>query len=218
MLSSVTEVMMVLFCRVGAVGALKRLGGGQGPGSNCIVHGKPGKYFLRMKFLPLKIVFSPEVFAFCALAISFLSLFEFFALRISFVDLFIFCALSIPLLVIFNFCAVSIPFLPLFAFFGLAIPFLSLFSGLFAFFRLEIEPLVEHTTVFALICMTVLFLSIFVEFGKRFDFFALRTSFGYDRFKHDLCSLKVRRLCLEPVARYAYHWLALFSHMNVKYQ
>ena len=188
MLRSVTEVMMVLFRRVGTICALQRIRPGQFPDSNCIVHGNPGKYVVRMKFLDLKIFFPHRVLAFFALVISFMCL--------------------------FTFCALFIPFLSLFEFLALGISF----YGLFTFCTLAIEPLVGYIAVFALIFMTILFLSIFVEFGKRLDFFAMGTSFGYDWFKHDLWSLKVRRLCLEPVARYAYHWLALFSHMNVKYQ
>lgn len=154
MFGSVAKIVMVFFSRVETVCALQRLKGGQSPSSNCMIYGNVGKYSLGMKFLVLKLRFSPHILAFFGLAILISGL--------------------------FTFCSLTIPFVSLFAFFALGIAF----SRLFVFCTPAIGPFVEHTTVFALTSMTIPYASISPEFGKRFDFFAMGTSLRYDFVSH----------------------------------
>lgn len=69
------------------------------------------------------------------------------------------------------------------------------FSSSFAFFSLTILLSRFTFTYFTLIIKTIFMTSVFVKIGNRFNFFALRTMFSYDCFRHGYLS-PVNSCCL----------------------
>lgn len=84
-----------------------------------------------------------------------------------------------------------------FAFFALGISLIYIFP----FFALSINPLIYVLAYSAIASKAIFCRAIFVKFRKRFNLFAFPTSFCYDLLRHNRFLNK--RLCLEPVARYA---------------
>ncbi len=79
----------------------------------------------------------------------------------------------------------------------------------FAIFAFTILLLVKFLASFTLSVKSIFFTAVFTKLRERFDLFAMKALFCYDRLRHGF--LLTRKLCLEPVAVHSVIGLSYYS-------